>query len=235
LGQCDVSSWTNIAQIAAGYEHTVVLKSNGTVAATGNNNHGQCQVDGWKLTLFEDVPVGHWAEAYIYAIFNAEITQGCSQNPLKYCPQDPVNRAQSAAFIVRGKEGEPPASYCDSGSPFADVSSEYWACKYIKRLSELGITNGCGAGNYCPNDPATRAQTAAFLIRAIEGEPPTNYCDTGSPFTDVSSDIGPCKYIKRLSELGITSGCGAGNYCPNDPVNRAQMAAFVARAFLGMD
>ena len=184
---------------------------------------------------FADVCPDHWAEDYTYAIFNAEITQGCSQNPLKYCPQETVSRAQMAAFIVRAVEGEPPANYCATGSPFSDVSPATWPCKYIKRLSELGITEGCGGGNYCPNDRVTRAQIAAFLIRAIEGEPPANYCATGSPFSDVSPATWSCKYIKRLSQLGITEGCGGGNYCPNDPVTRAEMAAFLARAFLGMD
>jgi len=232
-GQCDVGSWTNIAQIAAGYKHTVGLKSNGTVLAVGNNNRGQCQVDEWKLTLFEDVPVGYWAEDDIYAIFTAEITKGCSADPLKYCPEEMVTRSEMAAFIVRAKEGEPDANYCDTGSPFSDVLPASMSCKYIKRLSELEITQGCGAGNYCPDDTVNRAQMAAFIVRAKEGEPDDNYCDTGSPFTDVSPGSWSCKYIKRLSELEITQGCGAGNYCPDDTVNRAQIAAFLARAFLG--
>ena len=199
------------------------------------------QVELYKPSLiscgngFTDVPPDHWAKDYIYAIFNAGITQGCSQNPLKYCPQDLVSRAQMAAFIVRAKEGEPPANYCATGSPFADVSSGTWPCKYIKRLSEMGITQGCGPGVYCPNRDVTRAEMAAFLVRAVEGEPPANYCATGSPFSDVSSDTWPCKYIKRLLELEITKGCGPGIYCPDRDVTRAEMAAFLARAFLGMD
>jgi hypothetical protein len=44
-----------------------------------------------------------------------------------------------------------------------------------------------------------------------------------------------CGYIKRLVELGITQGCGNGNYCPGIEVNREQMAAFLARAFLDME
>jgi hypothetical protein len=43
-----------------------------------------------------------------------------------------------------------------------------------------------------------------------------------------------CRYIKRLKELGITTGYGDGRYGPYDLVTRAQMAAFLARAFLGM-
>jgi hypothetical protein len=30
---------------------------------------------------------------------------------------------------------------------------------------------------------------------------------------------------------GITGGCTATTYCPADPVNRAQMAVFLVRAF----
>lgn len=30
---------------------------------------------------------------------------------------------------------------------------------------------------------------------------------------------------------GITGGCGGGNYCPENPVTRAQMAVFLVRTF----
>ena len=37
------------SQVAAGDDHTVGLKSNGTVVAVGDNTYGQCDVDGWDL------------------------------------------------------------------------------------------------------------------------------------------------------------------------------------------
>jgi len=40
--------WTNITHVAAGYEYTVGLKSDGTVVAVGNNREGQCNVGGWS-------------------------------------------------------------------------------------------------------------------------------------------------------------------------------------------
>jgi len=46
-GQCNVSGWTDIVQVAAGAWHTVGLKSDGTVVAVGENCHGQCNVSGW--------------------------------------------------------------------------------------------------------------------------------------------------------------------------------------------
>jgi len=36
--------------------------------------------------------------------------------------------------------------------------------------------------------------------------------------------------IEALASSGITGGCGAGNFCPNQNVTRGEMAAFLARA-----
>ncbi len=49
-------------------------------------------------------------------------------------------------------------------------------------------------------------------------------------FNDVSfSDFG-YQYIEALAESGITGGCGGGNFCPDNPVTRRQMAIFLAKA-----
>jgi len=48
FGQCNVSSWEGIVEIAVGEMHTVGLKLDGTVIATGANGVGQCNVSGWK-------------------------------------------------------------------------------------------------------------------------------------------------------------------------------------------
>lgn len=45
--ELDVSSWRNIVDIAAGESHTVGLRADGTVVATGSNSYGQCNVSEW--------------------------------------------------------------------------------------------------------------------------------------------------------------------------------------------
>jgi hypothetical protein len=188
-----------------------------------------------KIYPFLDVPLTHWAASYIKASYTAHITTGYGGTD-QFKPEYEVSRDQMAAFIIRAKEGEPAADYCNTGSYFADVSVSGWACKYIKRLYEVGVTTGYGGTNlYRPELTVTRDQMAAFIIRAKEGEPAPAYCDSGSPFIDVAPSSWSCRYIKRLYELGITTGYeGTNQYRPDLPVTRAQMAAFIGRAFLGM-
>jgi hypothetical protein len=38
------------------------------------------------------------------------------------------------------------------------------------------------------------------------------------------------QFVEALVASGITAGCAPGQYCPDQPVTRAQMAAFIARA-----
>jgi len=56
----------------------------------------------------------------------------------------------------------------------------------------------------------------------------------GTPtFNDVpATDLG-YRYIEALVASGVTAGCGNGNYCPDAPITRRQMAVFLAKA-LGM-
>ena len=50
---------------------------------------------------------------------------------------------------------------------FNDVPTGYWAFRYIEALAASGITAGCGGGNFCPDQPLTRAQMAVFLAKAL--------------------------------------------------------------------
>ena len=45
--QCNVGSWTDIQHVAAGGNHTVGLKLDGTVVAVGNNEYGQFDLGFW--------------------------------------------------------------------------------------------------------------------------------------------------------------------------------------------
>jgi hypothetical protein len=71
---------------------------------------------------------------------------------------------------------------------------------------------------------------AIFLLRAKHGAIYTPPSATGL-FWDVPTTYWAANWIEQLSAEGITSGCGGGNYCPDNNVSRAEMAVFLVRTF----
>lgn len=162
---------------------------------------------------------GSTFEADIEWLAAAGITLGCNPPANNaFCPDLPVTRGQMAAFLARALDlpDDPTDWFADDhGSTFeAD----------IQKLAAAGITLGCGAGQYCPDDYVTRGQMAAFLVRA--------YGLTGGGSVQFSDDDGSTfeAEIEALAQAGVTLGCGSGVYCPGDYVTRGQMAAFLHRA-----
>ena len=47
-------------------------------------------------------------------------------------------------------------------------------------------------------------------------------------FTDVPIGHPQLRFVEALVAAGVTGGCGGGNYCPDAPVTRGQMAVFLA-------
>lgn len=100
----------------------------------------------------------------------------------------------------------------------------------IESIAAAGITLGCNPPHnhrFCPDDPVTRGQMAAFLVRALDlpAGAVADFSDTvGLVFEDD---------INRLAAAGITLGCNPPDndrFCPSESVTRGQMAAFLARA-----
>jgi len=187
------------------------------------------------INAFEDVSNQHWAVAWINELYHEGITAGCGQNPLRYCPEENVTRAQMAIFILRTIHGsmyEPPVSTII----FLDVPSSYWAAAWINELYHEGITGGCGVNPlvFCPDQPVTRAQMAVFLLRAKHGStylPPASV----NIFVDVDSTYWAINWINQLYTEGLTGGCAQNplSFCPDNNVTRAEMSVFLLRAKYG--
>ncbi|HTR02386.1 MAG TPA: S-layer homology domain-containing protein [Thermoanaerobaculia bacterium] len=118
------------------------------------------------------------------------------------------------------------------GGSFPDVPNTLLFYPFVETLFHNGVTGGCAGGNYCPANSVTRAQMAVFLLKAEHGSgytPPV----CGGIFLDVACPSPFADWIERLSAEGITGGCGSGNYCPDNPVTRRQMAVFLLKTSLG--
>ena len=100
----------------------------------------------------------------INAIAAAGITLGCVPDGTRYCPEQPVTRAEMATFLVRALGLEPVP-----GQRFLDVGNTTHASN-INAIAAAGITLGCvpDGSLFCPQDPVSRGQMAAFLQRAMK-------------------------------------------------------------------
>jgi hypothetical protein len=181
--------------------------------------------------FFTDVPVNHPFFDTIQILRASGVTSGCGATT--YCPEDTTTRGQMAVFIIRSLLGTDDFTF--AGTPyFSDVPANHPQFRWVQKMRELGITNGCTATTYCPDDPVNRSQMAAFLIRArlgIAAGQTFPFADTFA-FTDVPPTFATYNVIQKMRELGITSGCTASTYCPNDSTTRGQMSSFLARALL---
>ncbi|HTR03682.1 MAG TPA: DUF1800 family protein [Thermoanaerobaculia bacterium] len=158
------------------------------------------------------------------------ITSGCGGG--NFCPTSSITRAQMAVFLLRAGHGSsyvpPPAT----GTIFADVGASDFAADWIEELYTEGITGGCATNplRYCPNNPITRGQMAAFLLKVYHGvaygPPPAH-----GVFGDVPVSMPLAPWIEELARLSVTAGCGGNAYCPSNSVTRGQMAVFMTKTF----
>jgi hypothetical protein len=109
---------------------------------------------------------------------------------------------------------------------FADVPATHPFFTQIEAIAAAGITGGCTAITFCPDNPVTRGEMAVFIETSLGGVPAA----CAGTFADVTAANPFCGFIELLAAGGITGGCGAGNFCPNDPITRGQMAVFIETA-----
>jgi hypothetical protein len=109
-----------------------------------------------------------FAADFIEDLYNKGITSGCATNPLRYCPDTAVTRAQMAVFLLRtslGSNYAPPA--CQG--IFADVACPSPFAAWVEDLYNRGVTSGCSTNplSFCPNGTTTRAQMSVFTSKTF--------------------------------------------------------------------
>ena len=132
---------------------------------------------------FADVDATRWWSRYAEELADREITKGCKTEPLRYCPDGAVTRAEMASFLVRAFDLEP----AQSSAAFTDVSEGNVHEANVDALFAAGITKGCKTEplRYCPDGAVTRAEMATFLHRALIKQEET----TGPASVEISDDV----------------------------------------------
>ncbi|WP_158231759.1 S-layer homology domain-containing protein [Sporosarcina sp. P19] len=109
---------------------------------------------------------------------------------------------------------------------FTDMNG-HWAKKEIQYLYDRNIIGGYPDGTFKPNEPITRAQAFAMLIKALKIPLVDN---PKIVFKDVSKKSSYYKIMATVNEKGILRG-DQGLMRPGENTSRAQMAAILRRSF----
>ena len=169
-------------------------------------------------------------EANIERIAAWEITLGCdAEDATKYCPSAQITRRQMAAFLYRAVSQrwtiQPP-----EGIEISDVPADAWYrtfADWVVSVEAFAAPNGL----FNPGGVVTRADMAVMMIAAFPHLESVE--EPADLFNDVE-DLDPAivRAVEGMYGRGVTRGCTAEplNYCPDQPVTRAQMASFFVRA-----
>jgi len=164
---------------------------------------------------------------HIAVLKDRQVTRGCTFDARNYCPSGIVTRAEMASFLARALKL--------SGTSlrfFEDVPPTHPYFAAIGAIRAAGITLGCATlpDRYCPDQPLTRGQMAALIVRAVMGD--TFSYSSIPAFQDVTTSYPFFRHVQKMKDLGVTLGCAPTSYCPDNLTTRGEMAAFLVRAFL---
>jgi subtilisin-like proprotein convertase family protein len=162
----------------------------------------------WKLYVIDDSPGD-----------TGDITNGWSLT-ISAPPPCPGS-------ILPGSQSFSAAAGMGSFSVTADAGCNWPA---TSNAPWLHVTSGGGPGNGTVNYTVDANAGSTIRSSTISAGFLSFTVYQGINFLDVPSSDPFYDDIGKLSARGITLGCGSGNYCPNAPVTREQMAAFIIRS-----
>ncbi|WP_050180626.1 S-layer homology domain-containing protein [Domibacillus robiginosus] len=171
----------------------------------------------FATNAFSDLRQDHWAREEIYFLSNEGVISGYSNG--KFGANDTIKRHQMAIMLGRALD----LGQMSAPNPgFKDVNTKTAGYKDIAALVEQGVIL---KGEYFkPNAVLTRGEMAVYLQRAF------NLKVSGAPsFKDIPSTHTRYNAIAALQSNGVTAKYADGTFRENEPVTRAQFAAFFAR------
>ncbi len=189
---------------------------------------------------FADVPVGAFGFQWIQKLYELGITNGCSAQPLDYCPNDGVTRDDMAIFLVRTRLGANVPFEYNPVPYFTDVPVTDPAFPYVQRLKQDQVTLGCTATTYCPTETVIRGDMALFIMRgAFNQLLPANYpaismispntIALGGSVTMTVTGVNT-NFVQGITSLAFLPGITFGPVTVNSPTSLTVQVTVAANA-----
>ena len=162
-----------------------------------------------------------WYNEAAYFVTEYGLMQGTGEN--MFSPGNALTRAMFVTIIGRlaEKRGEVTSGFKND---FKDVPDGAWYSQYVAWASDKAIVNGYSAKSFGPDDPVTREQMAALIIRFCDVYKIEPGHDTDIKF----SDAGDISYwaqdpVNRVVAAGLMQGAN-GIFKPRASSTRAEVA-----------
>ncbi len=145
----------------------------------------------------------------------------------KFAPNAGITRGEVAAIIYRLMSESAKSRYYSQSNYFTDVDSDSWYNEAISTLVEAGVLSGYEDGSFRPDQPVTRAELAAILVR-VQGngisEGNTTFSDTNGHWAE--------GYIASAVTAGLVYGYEDGSFRPNRSITRAEAVTMMNRLLM---
>lgn len=189
----------------------------GTTAQAASANH--------KPTIvYCDVAATEYYSSAIVWAHETGIARGLDSD--YFAPDQPISRGQFVTVLYRFStwtNGQPPL--VSAPNPFVDVAAGSYYETPIRWAAENAISMGVDATHFKPEEPAIRAQIAAFLHRYRDA-PSVLY---NPAFADVPESAWFSQPVSWLVAAGITTGSAPDRFSPSHLATRAQVVTFLWR------
>jgi len=174
---------------------------------------------------FSDVKEGDWFYDSVAFVVQEGLFSGTSATT--FSPNEPMTRAMLVTVLYR-LEGEPAVTGANS---FSDVGSGQWYTDAVIWANANSIVTGYGDGLFGTNDPITREQMAAMLLRYADYKKyNTSKTNDLAAFTDADSIASyALGAMKWANAEGLIIGRTATTLTPTGTATRAEVAVILTR------
>ena len=186
------------------------------------------KVRSYSTAGFSDVDLTEWYAPYVESVYETGLMSGLSGVKAgTFGVNGNMTLAQSVTIAARIY-----SSYAGDKETFTMKSGDRWIDPYLRYAEKNNIiTAQVAASDAAALDKAvTRAQFAELISAAI-GDSECAEINTikSNQFSDIYETGTVGRAIYRLCRAGIITGDSHGNFNPDASINRAQVAAIVAR------
>jgi len=184
-----------------------------------------------KQVEYDDT-VGHWAAQEVQVLSARNLVQGVGDGLFE--PDRSVTRAEMAKMLVLMMMQDPDndiAFEVPQTPTFVDVAAGTWYYPYVETAAAHGVVKGEN-GLFRPNDPVTRQEMAAMVVRAMGLEDKASILSQRKPDFDDADEAGTWAYgyLGLALFKGLIRGVTETRLDPAGSTTRAQAAVVILRA-----